>query len=306
MRNPVLAALVVLLGAPNARAEPAPPSVVRLAVYVPGVPFGSLDERGRFVSGLSAALGTGLGVRVQGRAYANLVDLEKDLGEIAFAIVESPVAATTRSLRPLAVAVVGGDTEVQLALFGLDKARGKLEGRRLAHVRLGRATAGIIDGLLFDGDPSAALIKRVPVPDVASGTSLLKLDKADYLVAYADQLEGLRASVPGVQILLRSVRVPGLTLALGGASGAARLAAKAQSALALLPSPLLGISGFRPASAGEFDALRHGVAARARRSPLLFEPALRWGGGKVSPPAADLPRPTIQSLFAPPAALVSK
>lgn len=299
----VACAAGLLLSAPAARAQEG--GTVTLGVFLPGVPLGSADARSRLANDLASALGRSLGVKIQARSYSNQADFERELPEIWFALVESSVAVTSRpALRPLAVSVSGGGTSTQFALFATkdadSKAMAELEGKRLAHARIGRATGGIIDWLLFEGEIATAQLKRVPVPDVLSGISLLKLDKADYLLGYASSYDELRRQLPELKLVFRSGRVPNLTFALGPAAGASDLGPKALVAVSSFTAAAADISGFRAASGGDFDSLRRSLGARPKRTPLFGEPSLPWRGGKVTLPPASPPQPAVESYLASP------
>jgi hypothetical protein len=218
--------------------------------------------------------------------------------------VDAPIAVTSRpALRPLAVGVSGGQTMTQFALFALKEdagALGKLEGKRVTHPQLGRATNGIIDWLLFEGEVSTAQLKRVSVPDVLSAASMLRLDKADFLLGYASSYDQLRAQAPELKLVFRSGRVPNLVLAVGGAAGASEISGKALSALAGFSSAPADIAGFRGASQGDLDSLRRGLAARPKRTPLFAEPGLPWRGGKINIPPVPSPVPPLEGYVVAP------
>ncbi len=285
------AAAVVLAGAP---AEAQEGKQLTVAVYLPGLPIGSAEARNRFANDIAAAMQRSIGGKVVGRSYANLGDLEKELGETAFVVTDAAVAVTMK-VRPIAIAQSGGGSSTQFALYALKDANvNQLDGKRLAHPKFGRAVGGIVDWLLFEGEVATSQIKKVPVPDVLSGVQMLKLDKADFLLGYSSSYDQLRAQAPELKLIFRSGRVPNMVLAVGGAPGAADLAGKAQAALASFSAPQADVAGFRGAAGGELDSLRRGLGARPKRTPLFAEPALPWRGGRVNIPPVPSPQPPVE------------
>ncbi len=265
-----------------------------VAVYLPGLPLGSGEARNRFANDIAAAMQRTMGGKIIGRSYANLGDLEKELGATTFVVTDAAVAVTMK-VKPIAVAQSSGGSTTQFALYALKDANvSQLDGKRLAHPKFGRAVVGIVDWLLFEGEVATSQIKKVPVPDVLSGVQMLKLDKADFLLGYASSYDQLRAQAPELKLIFRSGRVPNMVLAVGGAAGAGELAGKAQAALASFSAPQADISGFRGASGGELDTLRRGLVARPKRTPLFAEPALPWRGGRVNIPAVPSPQPPVE------------
>ncbi len=233
--------------------------------YLPGVPV-KPDERGRLVQEIASKLSITLGVPVKGRTYGALVDFERALGEADFVLVESPVLLSLPTLRPLATAVIGGSTELQPVLLGSPSQRARLADRRLVHPRYGKATQSFIDSVLFDGDPAARALRRVPVPDSLSAAAMHKLGKTEYLMGYLELFERMRAASPELQILLRGMRIPGLVLAQGGSARGATHAPRVAAALAGATFAPMGITGFR--ATGDVDLLRRAMVA-GRRMPLL-------------------------------------
>ena len=284
----------------NAQPSPAGKQSLKLAVCLPGVPLTSVEYRSRFVNDLAGALERGLGVPVRGRLYSKVADFERDIANISFALVDSAIAATARpQLRPLSIAVMGGQTSFQYALFaGHEATPGKFENKRLSYARMGRASHGIIHSLLFEGEDVASRMRYVPVPDVSSGLWLLKLGKVELLLAYAESLSVLKTQFPTIKILLRMARVPGVTFALGGARGAQSFVPRAQAVIAGFSSGSIGIQGFRPAAAGEFAALRRTLGSRPRKWPLFPRPTLRWRDLQVKLPLVTPPEPPLESYLA--------
>ncbi len=295
MRTP--AGLVLALGVLSARPALAQQSgSAKLAVYLPGAELASSEQKSRMVTELAAALGRGLHIPMNGRLYANHSDFERALPEAAFVLSEAAITATS-GLRPLAVGVVDGQTSTQFALFALPKARAA--ERRLVHPRFGKATNGILDSLLFGGETVAQQVKRSPVPDVLSGVQLLKLGKADYLLGYASALDAIRAELPEVTVLLRSSRVPCVTLSLGRASAGSTLASGVVAALAGVAVPQLGIQAFRAASPSDYESLARALGGSRRRTLLFAEPPLPWRPPRLtdSPLLPALPASTLESYY---------
>lgn len=278
----------------SARAQPT--GSATLAVYLPGAALTSSEQKSRVVSELAAALGRGLGIRVAGRLYANHADFERALPDAAFVLSESAITATS-GLRPVAVGVVDGQTSTQLALFALPRPRAA--ERRLVHPRFGKATSGILDSLLFGGETVDPHVKRSPVPDVLSGVQLLKLGKADYLLGYASALDAIRAELPEVTVLLRSSRVPCVTLSLGRAAASSIAASGVVSALAGVAVPQLGIQAFRPASPSDYESLARALGGSRKRTLLFAEPPLPWRPPRLtdSPLLPALPVPPLESYY---------
>ena len=285
--------LAVLLHASMVRVAAPDESHMIVAVCLPGTPLGSAEERSQLAKDLAAAIEAKVGGTVEGRVYARVEDLERESGELSFVLVES-VEAVTAHLRPVAVGVVGGDSRVRLALYGKSGTSLKaLSGKRLIYPRIGRGATPAIDNLLFGGEPVSASLVRQAVPDVVSGAKLVSLDEADFLLAYSGQGQGLL-------LLLESPPIPGITLALGGASGAAALAPAVLQAVAPFSVGSIGVQGFQAAAAGEYQALAGGLAAAPRKVPLFPVPTLVLRGTRITLPTLVLPRPTLDSYLVAP------
>ena len=285
-----LGALVLLAQPRAARAEE-----VIFSTYLPGIPV-KPDERGRLVSELASKLSKALGAPVKGRTYGALVDFEHAIGEADFVLVESPVLLSLPKARPIALAVLGGATELQPVLLGSATQPRRLAERRLVHPRYGKATQAFIDGVLFDGDPAARSLQRLPVPDALSGVSMHRLGKTEYLIGYLEFFERTRAASPELQVLLRGMRIPGLVLAQGGSPRAAAHVPRLLAALGALDFAPLGITGFR---AGDIDLLRRAMAS-GRRLPVLPIPPLALPDQAAAGFPVKLPTARPAELFHPP------
>ena len=291
---------LLALGLPAAQAQGVQP--VRIGIALPGLPL-STGARKQLGLELAAALGRALGTAVDGRSYANVADLERELDHLTLVLVESPVAATLRA-QPVMVGLSQGRGDMQIVLFG--PGRSPPEGApregdpRLGHPRYGRASQGIIDSLLFDGDPMATRFPRVVFPDLPAGIAALGLRKIDYLVGPATALDAVRSTTPRAQILLRTPRIPGPTLAIGGAPGARQAFEKAQGALASFSSQDGVIQGFRPTSQADHRSLARLLSGKARRSFLLIEPALPVPDIRVRYAPPPSPRPPVEAYLGAP------
>jgi hypothetical protein len=273
------------------------PSRMTVAVFLPALPLGTPDQRGKLSTSLANDLGSALGAGVEPRLYANLVDFERELPQAHLALTESVVAATIRGLSPIAVGVVDGQTTMEFVLLGLEGK--KPSGQpRIAHARMGKASDAVIDRLLFTGETAAApKLKRVPVPDVASGAQAITLGKADYLVTYSSAFEALKRDVPGLRILLRSIKVPSITLCSVQGKLSAQEVSRHSAELATVGVTQIGVQGFRPPIASEFEALSRALTERATKKLVVVEPPLPRRPNSVIARWPEFPAVPVESYF---------
>ncbi len=295
MKRLVLTAALLVAAAP-AHAEDA---ALVAAVLVPNGPVASVGDKARVVAEVGAALERALGVRVTARAYANAEDLERDGAEVAFAITDASFAASRGWVRPFASAVVGGRDRGRLALFVGPAIPGAwaLEGKRVALPRLGRATAGVLDGLLLEGELPPGRVTRVVVPDAASALQSVRLGKADALVL--SEATAARLGVPSLRPILTSRELPLYALCTAGQPLPAEVLTRLRERLDRIIVPTLGIDGFRAAPQDVWDGLRRDLAGGPRRLPPPHVPAPTFRGPALLAPPVAVPVPNLREYLTP-------
>ncbi len=145
------------------------------------LPTASSDgqERLRFAESFAAGLGEALGIPATGKNFGRYEDFAKAVkdGSLDVAVVDAWAAAQgSAGLRPVALAVQGGQTHRRWAIIGRGKVPLKdLAGKRLALSRgVSALDAKFINNAILVGDFEASKrLKLIPVPSVESALSLV-------------------------------------------------------------------------------------------------------------------------------------
>ncbi len=290
----MLVALLLVTG--SARAEDKP---LVAAVLVPSGPVASVGDKARVVAEVGSALERALGVRVTARAYANAEDLERDGAEVAFALTDASFAASRGWVRPFASALIGGRDRGRLALYASAGIPGAwaLEGKRVALPRVGRSTAGVLDGLLLEGELPPGRVSRVVVPDAASALQSVRLGKADALVL--PEATAARLGIGALRPILTSRELPLYALCTGGEPIAPAMLARLRERLDRVVVPALGIEGFRAAPQDVWDVLRRDLGGGPRRLPPPHIPPAAFRGPALLAPPVAVPVPALREYLAP-------
>jgi hypothetical protein len=263
-----------------------------LAVFLPGVHFGSLEQRLELGNELATHLFNKLGerYRLTPRVYSSADAMEADAGRIALALVEAPyVAARLTALLPLSVATAGPSAaETRLVIMAAPSVRLPTELRRvgLAFASPLEAPQALLDNLIFEGELGIPREVWQPTRDVASALSLASLHKAEAVLMYEDDLAAARQA--SLRPLYTSDRLPRPTLVMMDRRADAAEAQRVREALAQFKGQVQPtLRAFRATSDEPYQALRARMEKRPRRTPLLVE--------LHDEQAGSLPRPRATS-----------